>query len=126
MPSRLLPVQAVLILGLLILAIPSLAFMGGKDGRFAWINDRDKRTGEACCGENDCYTNVGNPSSKNKDTSRIENIVSHPSGGYEFDFQGHHYAVSFRDVKPSEDGYFWACIPRPALLRCFFAPPLGS
>jgi hypothetical protein len=29
-------------------------------------------------------------------------------------------------VKPSEDGQYWACIPRPGLLRCFFAPPNGS
>jgi len=118
-------IAIVIVLSVAILS-PALAFIGGKDGRYAWINERDKRTGDACCGENDCYTDVGNTSRLNKGTPRIENIISHPSGGYEFDFQGHHYAVLAKEVKMSEDGRFWACIPRPGLLRCFFAPPMGS
>ena len=107
-------------------AMAAHAFIGGKDGRYAWINDYDKRNGTARCGENDCYTNVGNPSRKNADTPRIENIVSLPNGSYSFQFQGLGYTVDPREVKASQDGYFWACIPRPGLLRCFFAPPLGS
>jgi hypothetical protein len=79
-------------------------------GEFSWIQERDRRTGEACCGEHDCYK------------VQVENIT----GGYIFRHGDLGYSVTHREVKASEDGQYWACIPRPGLLRCFFAPPNGS
>lgn len=94
-----------LALGVIFFATPSWAH-----GEFSWIQDRDKRTGEACCGEHDCYK------------VQVEVV----NGGYAFRHANLSYAVSYREVKMSEDGQYWACIPRPGLLRCFFAPPMGS
>jgi len=79
-------------------------------GEYSWIQERDRRTGDACCGEHDCY--------------KVQPRVI--TGGYVFRHDELGYSVTNREVKPSEDGQYWACIPRPGLLRCFFAPPMGS
>lgn len=83
-------------------------------GEFAWIQERDRRTGESCCGEHDCF--------------KVD--VTYDRGVYKFSvlFAGelHAYEVPERQAKPSEDGNYWACTPKPGLLRCFFAPPTGS
>lgn len=43
--------------------------------------------------------------------------------GYMID--GVHY-VPMAQVKPSPDGEYHACFPKPETLRCFWAPPQGS
>ena len=83
-------------------------------GEFAWIQERDRRTGESCCGAHDCF--------------KVD--VTYEKGVYRFSvlFAGvlHAYEVPERQAKPSEDGNYWACTPKPGVLRCFFAPPQGS
>jgi hypothetical protein len=96
----------------ILLALGAIAFATPSwgHGDFAWIQERDKRTGDACCGEHDCY--------------KVK--VEYVNGGYAFRHANLSYSVSYREAKQSEDGEYWACIPRPGFLRCFFAPPLGS
>ena len=85
-------------------------------GEFAWINQRDKRTGDSCCGEHDCF--------------KVDTDFDEKRQVYKFsvNFFGEMtaYEVPFKQAKPSEDGRFWACTPKPGVLRCFFAPPMGS
>ena len=79
-------------------------------GEYFWIQERDKRMGEACCGEHDCH--------------KVRVTVT--AGQYLFAFNGVSYAITQKDAKPSEDGDYWACITDPSYLRCFFAPPMGA
>lgn len=79
-------------------------------GEFAWIQQRDQRVGDSCCGEHDCFKVL--PAAGPK--------------GWVFAHAGVSYFVPYNEAKPSEDGEYWACIPSPGKLRCFFAPPHGS
>ena len=92
------------------LGVVLLATAAWAHGEYSWIQERDKRTGDACCGVHDCY--------------KVN--VDYVDGGYAFRHANLGYSVSYREAKASEDGEYWACIPRPGLLRCFFAPPQGS
>jgi hypothetical protein len=79
-------------------------------GEFQWIQNRDRRTGDACCGEHDCF--------------KVQ--VTYARGAYYFKLDGIDFTVPYSQAKVSEDGQYWACRPRPGMLRCFFAPPQSS
>lgn len=79
-------------------------------GEYQWIQNRDMRTGDACCGEHDCF--------------KVQ--VSYAGGAYRFKLDGIDFSVPYSQAKVSEDGQYWACRPRPGMLRCFFAPPQSS
>jgi hypothetical protein len=79
-------------------------------GEYQWIQDRDTRTGDACCGEHDCF--------------KVQ--VTYANGAYLFKLDGMDFSVPYSQAKTSEDGQYWACRPRPGMLRCFFAPPQST
>ena len=79
-------------------------------GEFQWIQDRDKRTGDSCCGEHDCF--------------KVQ--VSYVDGAYRFKLDEIDFSVPYSQAKVSEDSQYWACRPVPGMLRCFFAPPQSS
>lgn len=68
-----------------------------------------------CCGTHDCH--------------RLpKNAVKLTSEGYSFEFRGVKHLVPYRDQKiiRSIDQDYWACLPQPTNLRCFFPPDQGA
>lgn len=80
-------------------------------GDAEWI-ERSKRF-SFCCGPNDCH--------------RVPATTVRMNGaGYVLLWRGASTVIPFERALPSENEHFWLCEDPRQIVRCFFAPPLGS
>ena len=101
--------SALLALALLAAQLSASSVVAHDDA--AWIQ-RSKRF-SFCCGPNDCHRV---PAA----TVRMNRL------GYVLLWRGASTVIPFEHAYPSENEHFWLCEDPRQIVRCFFAPPLGS
>ena len=79
----------------------------------SWLNSKRSKTGESCCGENDC--SVLPP----------RQVSARPDGYHIWVLDGERLRaeiVPYAEALPSQDNQFWRCRRPDGSRRCFFRP----